>query len=61
MKAFEIDERTFYAFDDEGHMLDDDLGEDEEEKVGGCLSMGTISLHPSFSHFLSHLAECLYF
>uniref|UniRef100_A0A915AWM8 C3H1-type domain-containing protein n=1 Tax=Parascaris univalens TaxID=6257 RepID=A0A915AWM8_PARUN len=32
VKAFEIDERTFYAFDDEGHMLDDDLGEDEDEK-----------------------------
>ena len=25
VKAFEIDERTFYVFDDEGHMLDDDL------------------------------------
>ena len=29
VKPFEIDERTFYAFDDEGHMLDDDLGVDE--------------------------------
>ncbi|VDK54466.1 unnamed protein product [Anisakis simplex] len=31
VKAFEIDERTFYAFDDEGHMFDDDLEEENDE------------------------------
>lgn len=42
VKAFEIDERTFYAFDDEGHMLDDDLGDDEDEKVRGYLWVGIV-------------------
>uniref|UniRef100_A0A914XD30 C3H1-type domain-containing protein n=1 Tax=Plectus sambesii TaxID=2011161 RepID=A0A914XD30_9BILA len=32
--AFEIDERTFYAIDEEGHMLDDDI--DMEEAAGGA-------------------------
>ncbi|MFH4980821.1 hypothetical protein AB6A40_007530 [Gnathostoma spinigerum] len=35
-KAFEINERTFYAFDDEGHMLDDDLQVDEEDEGETC-------------------------
>uniref|UniRef100_A0A915PNR1 C3H1-type domain-containing protein n=1 Tax=Setaria digitata TaxID=48799 RepID=A0A915PNR1_9BILA len=30
IKAFEIDERTFYCIDDEGRMLDDDLDDDEK-------------------------------
>ncbi|KHN83472.1 Zinc finger CCCH domain-containing protein 15 -like protein [Toxocara canis] len=40
VKAFEIDERTFYAFDDEGHMLDDDLDDDEEAKFEGGVAEG---------------------
>ncbi|MCP9260977.1 Zinc finger CCCH domain-containing protein 15 [Dirofilaria immitis] len=32
VKAFEIDERTFYRIDDEGHMLDDDLDDDEKSE-----------------------------
>uniref|UniRef100_A0A183H160 Zinc finger CCCH domain-containing protein 15 n=1 Tax=Onchocerca flexuosa TaxID=387005 RepID=A0A183H160_9BILA len=41
IKAFEIDERTFYCIDDEGHMLDDDLDDDEklEESVDNIESM----------------------
>ncbi|EJD75545.1 hypothetical protein LOAG_17330 [Loa loa] len=41
IKAFEIDERTFYCIDDEGHMLDDDLDEDEkwEETAAGIGNM----------------------
>lgn len=38
VKAFEIDERTFYAFDDEGHMLDDDLDVEDEKEVAENLN-----------------------
>ncbi|VDN28106.1 unnamed protein product [Gongylonema pulchrum] len=36
VKAFVIDERTFYCIDDEGHMLDDDL--DEDDKVADAVT-----------------------
>ncbi|EJW84533.1 hypothetical protein WUBG_04552 [Wuchereria bancrofti] len=41
IKAFEIDERTFYCMDDEGHMLDDNLYDDEkwEETAVGIGNM----------------------
>ncbi|KAK6105306.1 Zinc finger C-x8-C-x5-C-x3-H type (and similar) family protein [Brugia pahangi] len=41
IKAFEINERTFYCIDDEGHMLDDNLYDDEkwEETAVGIGNM----------------------
>ncbi|KAL3997473.1 Zinc finger C-x8-C-x5-C-x3-H type (and similar) family protein [Acanthocheilonema viteae] len=44
IKPFEIDERTFYCIDDEGHMLDDDLYDEEKwEKTGN--SIGSMEIN----------------
>lgn len=47
VEAFEIDERTFYAIDEEGHMLDDDM---DDVEVAAAAAATTEGGEPSSSN-----------